>query len=123
MKIDITGKERFLVRFLLVIVVLCLLYIVLGKFSERKYKKYYKDQIELLKNEKKELIEKSEKKIKFLIQDNIKKDVIIKDAFVTIDSLKNEKDKVKIKYVVRYRDIEKFNSEQVKKYWENEFKK
>ena len=123
MKIDFTGKEKTIIYILLTLVSLCLVFIVIGRFSERKYKRYYKEQIESLKKEKNDLIQKSNKRIEILRNDNRKKDLIIKSAYTKIDSLEKVKQKVKIKYEIKYKEIEKFNSEQVKKYWENEFKR
>lgn len=123
MKIDFTGKEKTIIYILLAIVSLCIVFIVIGKVSEVKYKRYYKNQIESLKSDKNALIEKSKRDIQFLRNDNKKKDAIIKIATMKIDSLDKVKQQVKIKYVIKYKEIEKFNSEQIKNYWENEFKK
>lgn len=123
MKVDIDKKYKYLTYVLFVLVIILIVFMTITKISEFRYKKEYRNKVKSLENEKKELIEQSEKKILLLNRDNRLKDEIIKNAYVTIDSLEKVKQQVEIRYIIKYKQIDKFNSEQVKNYWENEFKK
>lgn len=123
MKVDIDKKYKYLTYVLFVLVIILIVFMTITKISEFRYKKEYRNKVKSLENEKKELIEQSEKKILLLNRDNKIKDEIIKNAYVTIDSLEKVKQQVEIRYIIKYKQIDKFNSEQVKNYWENEFKK
>ena len=46
----------------------------------------------------------------------------ISEANHKIDSLEKVKNKVVIKYQIKYKQIDKYNAEQILKYWKNELK-
>lgn len=117
------NKERYLNYILTVILAILLVYVIIAKSSQVKYKKMHEKQLNALKVEKNNQIQISEKKIKALKEDNRLKDEKIRMANYRIDSLEKEKQKVRIEYIIKYKKIEKYNAEQVLNYWENEFKK
>ena len=47
--------------------------------------------------------------------------VEIDKAFYSIDSLSNKKERIKIVYIEKYKEIEEFTSTQLNDYWQYEF--
>ena len=108
--------------FICVILILAMLFSAQSCSTQRKLRKMY--ETELQKNKDKYLsdIEERNKRIKFLLSENEKQNKIISDALKSIDSLQKQKNKIEIKYKVIYKEIELFNTEDIKNYWQNEFK-
>jgi predicted AAA+ superfamily ATPase len=72
--------------------------------------------------EKDSLIEVKSKDIKYLLELNKKKQIVIDKAVYLIDSLQKEKNKIKIVYKDRKDKIKELNSVELEKYWKDEIK-
>lgn len=98
------------------------LYFIISLFKQNKdLEKLRDNSIEELKKEKEQMIDANYKYIDSLKNQIKKYDVIIKNANLTIDSLENRKDEIKIVYIERIKEIRQFNSTELNNYWSNEF--
>jgi uncharacterized protein YlxW (UPF0749 family) len=82
------------------------------------------DISKIRKKQKKEIqnnIENREKVIERLKAENKTYKTEVKDLIIKIDSLQRIKTKIQIKYVDRISNIKVMDSEQIKKYWDEEF--
>ena len=122
MQISFKGKEKFLIGILCVGLVILIGFLISSYSTQLRYKKFYKTQMQKLKDDNQKDIAEKEKHIKYLINQNNLRDIDIANANNKIDSLEKVKNKIQIKYILKYKEIQKFNSEQIKNYWKNEFK-
>ena len=72
--------------------------------------------------EKDSIIKAKNKDILYLLEVNKKKQAIIDKAFNSIDSLENEKEKIKIVYKERKDKIKELNGVELENYWKDEIK-
>lgn len=124
MKIELNDKFMFKIA----LVVFCFILIIGFKFfynQNEKLSNQYEINKKLLENyakEKDSIINFKNKEIKDLLDLNAKKQRIIDKAFVVIDSLQKEKDRIKIVYKKRKSDIEELTNVELENYWKNEIK-
>jgi hypothetical protein len=116
------GKEKLIIAIIGVLLIIVLGFLISSYSTQSRYKKFYKEQLKTLKTQKESAISEHEKYIQYLLFQNDLKDIDIRNSQKKIDSLVALKNKVQIKYILKYKQIEKFNSEQIKKYWKDEFK-
>jgi hypothetical protein len=124
MKIELNDKFMFKA----VLILFCFILIIGFKFfynQNEKLSNQYEINKKLLENyakEKDSIIKFKNKEIKDLLDLNAKKQIIIDKAFVVIDSLQKEKDRIKIVYKKRKGDIEELTDVELENYWKNEIK-
>lgn len=118
----LTIKERFFLSLLIVTIILSSIFMLQSYSTNRRLKKLYESEIEKTKKKYLEEIRQKEENIKNLLNDNKNQDKIIEKANKSIDSLQKVKNRVEIKYKWKYKEIELYNTEQIKNYWKNEFK-
>lgn len=124
MKIELNDKFLFKIA----LVVFCFILIIGFKFfynQNEKLSNQYEINKKLLEDyakEKDSIIKFKNKEIKDLLDLNAKKQIIIDKAFVVIDSLQKEKDRIKIVYKKRKGDIEELTDVELENYWKNEIK-
>jgi len=124
MKIELNDKFMFKIA----LVVFCFILIIGFKFfynQNEKLSNQYEINKKLLEDyakEKDSIIKFKNKEIKDLLDLNAKKQIIIDKAFVVIDSLQKEKDRIKILYKKRKSDIEELTNVELENYWKNEIK-
>ena len=118
----LTVKERFFLSLLIVTIILSSIFMLQSYSTNRRLKKLYESEIEKTKKKYLEEIRQKEENIKNLLKDNKKQDRMIEQANKSIDSLQKVKSRVEIKYKWKYKEIELYNTEQIKNYWKNEFK-
>jgi cell division protein FtsL len=118
----LTVKERFFLSLLIVTIILSSIFMLQSYSTNRRLKKLYESEIEKTKKKYLEEIRQKEENIKNLLNDNKKQDRMIEQANKSIDSLQKVKSRVEIKYKWKYKEIELYNTEQIKNYWKNEFK-
>lgn len=116
------GKEKLIIAIIGVLLIIVLGFLISSYSTQSRYKKFYKEQIGIFKKQKEDAISKNEEYIKYLLFQNDLKDTDIRNSQRKIDSLVQLKSKVQIKYILKYKQIQTFNSEQIKKYWKDEFK-
>jgi hypothetical protein len=118
----LTTKERFFLSLLIITIILSSLFMLQSYSSNRRLKKLYESEIQKTKKKYLEDIRQREENIRNLLNKNKEQDEVIKKANNSIDSLQKVKNRVEIKYKWKYKEIELYNTEQIKKYWKNEFK-
>jgi len=116
------NKFKLISVLLIIMFLVSLLSLVSMSISAKRYKKEYESKLQSIRFQKQVEIKKANDKIIELLKDNLLKGVEIERANRKIDSLENVKSNVKIKYEIRYKEIEKYNSEEILKYWQNELK-
>jgi hypothetical protein len=67
-----------------------------------------------------DIIEKREKQIKFLQYQITKKQMLIDESYIILDSLKHLKSKVNVIYVNKVKEINDFNSNLIENYFNEE---
>ena len=118
----LTTKERFFLSLLIITIILSSIFMLQSYSSNRRLKKLYESEIQKTKKKYLEDIRKREENIQNLLNKNKEQDEVIKKAKNSIDSLQKVKNRVEIKYKWKYKEIELYNTEQIKNYWKNEFK-
>ncbi len=118
----LTTKERFLLSLLIITIILSSIFMLQSYSSNRRLKKLYESEIQKTKKKYLEDIRQREENIQNLLIKNKQQDEVIKQANKSIDSLQKLKNRVEIKYKWKYKEIELYNTEQIKNYWKNEFK-
>lgn len=107
--------------FIISVAFLVCLYFLLSVYKEnRELEKYRDNSIEKLKQEKEQMIKANYHYIDSLKENIRQYEIAINKANTTIDSLDNEKSKVKFVYIERIKEIIRFNADSLTKYWENE---
>ena len=81
----------------------------------------YFDKLELVKQDKQNLILKTRNQINDLKSKNYFQNEIINNTVKTIDSLQLVKNKIKEIIIQKEKQIQKLNEKQVTDYWKNEF--
>lgn len=119
---NLSSREKFILFLLAVTVTLSVIFLLQSYSSARRYKKLYETEANKDKKQIKEDIERRNKIIDSLLNENAKQEIIIKKANFSLDSLEKVKNKVQIKYKTKYKEIELYNTEDIKNYWKNEFK-
>lgn len=100
--------------------IVCLYFLMSIYRQNRVLEKYRDNSIEEIKKQKEEMIKANYHYIDSL-KENIKRyEVEINNANMTIDSLSKEKDKVKIIYIEKIKEIKGFNANSLTNYWKNE---
>tara|TARA_R110000823_G_scaffold19837_1_gene61105 strand:- start:135 stop:422 length:288 start_codon:yes stop_codon:yes gene_type:complete len=84
-------------------------------------KTMYFDKLELVKQDKQNLILKTRNQINDLKSKNYFQNEIINNTVKTIDSLQLVKNKIKEIIIQKEKQIQKLNEKQVTDYWKNEF--
>lgn len=124
MKIELS--DRSLLKLLGVISLILVIYLVSVLIGQKNkmdnYFELHKGLIDKYKKEKDSLIEIKNKDITFLLELNKKKQAVIDEAIYSIDSLQNEKNKIKIVYKDKKGKIKELNSVELEKYWKDEIK-
>ena len=124
MKIELS--DRSLLKLLGVISLILVIYLVSVLIGQKNkmdnYFELHKGLIDKYKKEKDSLIEIKNKDITFLLELNKKKQAVIDEAIYSIDSLQNEKNKIKIVYKYKKGKIKELNSVELEKYWKDEIK-
>ena len=124
MKIEL--GDRSLLKLLGVISLILVIYLVSVLIGQKNkmdnYFELHKGLIDKYKKEKDSLIEIKNKDITFLLELNKKKQAVIDEAIYSIDSLQNEKNKIKIVYKDKKGKIKELNSVELEKYWKDEIK-
>lgn len=119
-------NDKFLLRASIVIFCFVLLMFAKAFYNQNsKLDTYYqlnKAIIDKYTKEKDSIIKIKNQEINDLLELNKKKQILIDRAFIAIDSLQKEKDKIKIVYKKRKGDIQELTNEELQKYWENEIK-
>jgi hypothetical protein len=118
----LTTKERFFLSLLIITIILSSIFMLQSYSSNRRLKKLYESEIQKTKKKYLEDIRQREENIRNLLNKNKEQDEVIKKANNSIDSLQKVKNRVEIKYKWKYKEIELYNTEQIKNYWKNEFK-
>jgi hypothetical protein len=124
MKIELNDK--FLFRAALIL--FCFILIIGFKFfynQNQKLESQYQINKKLLEDyakEKDSVIKAKNKEIADLLNVNSQKQKVIDKAFVVIDSLQKEKERIRIVYKKRKGDIEELNGAELENYWKNEIK-
>jgi hypothetical protein len=124
MKIELNDKFMFRAA----LVLFCFILIVGFKFfynQNQKLENQYQVNKKLLESyakEKDSIIKSKNKEIQDLLNVNAQKQKIINKAFVVIDSLQKEKDRIRIVYKKRKGDIEELTNVELENYWKNEIK-
>jgi uncharacterized membrane protein YhiD involved in acid resistance len=118
----LTTKERFFLSLLIITIILSSIFMLQSYSSNRRLKKLYESEIQKTKKKYLEDIRQREENIQNLLNKNKEQDEVIKKAKNSIDSLQKVKNRVEIKYKWKYKEIELYNTEQIKNYWKNEFK-
>ncbi len=118
----LTTKERFFLSLLIITIILSSIFMLQSYSSNRRLKKLYESEIQKTKKKYLEDIRQREENIQNLLIKNKQQDEVIKQANKSIDSLQKLKNRVEIKYKWKYKEIELYNTEQIKNYWKNEFK-
>jgi hypothetical protein len=119
---NMSSREKFILFLLAVTVALSVIFLLQSYSSARRYKKLYETEANKDKKEIQEDIKRRNKIIDSLLNENAKQEIIIKKANFSLDSLEKVKNKVQIKYKTKYKEIELYNTEDIKNYWKNEFK-
>jgi hypothetical protein len=119
---NLSSREKFILFLLAVTVTLSVIFLLQSYSSARRYKKLYETEANKDKKQIKQDIERRNKIIDSLLNENAKQEIIIKKANFSLDSLEKVKNKVQIKYKTKYKEIELYNTEDIKNYWKNEFK-
>lgn len=119
---NLSSREKFILFLLAVTVTLSVIFLLQSYSSARRYRKLYETEANKDKKQIKEDIERRNKIIDSLLNENSKQEIIIKKANFSLDSLEKVKNKVQIKYKTKYKEIELYNTEDIKNYWKNEFK-
>jgi hypothetical protein len=124
MKIQITDK--ILLRWVIVIFTFLILFL-LSVLIKQNTKistnlSLRKNLIKTYTFEKDSIIKAKNKDILYLLEVNKKKQAIIDKAFNSIDSLENEKEKIKIVYKERKDKIKELNGVELENYWKDEIK-
>ena len=115
-------KEKLYIYGLLAALIACVIITVFTFFMARRYKKQYEKGLSEIRAEKEKDIKLRDLRIRALQWDNMLKDFKIESANQKIDSLEQVKQKIVIRYKDRYKEIESFTSDEITKYWQNEFK-
>jgi hypothetical protein len=124
MKIELNDK--FLFRAALIL--FCFILIIGFKFfynQNQKLESQYQINKKLLEDyakEKDSVIKAKNKEIADLLYVNSQKQKVIDKAFVVIDSLQKEKERIRIVYKKRKGDIEELSGVELENYWKNEIK-
>jgi len=118
----LTTKEKFFLSLLIITIILSSIFMLQSYSSNRRLKKLYESEIQKTKKKYLEDIRQREENIQNLLIKNKEQDEVIKQANKSIDSLQKLKNRVEIKYKWKYKEIELYNTEQIKNYWKNEFK-
>lgn len=124
MKIELNDK--FLFRAALIL--FCFILIIGFKFfynQNQKLESQYQINKKLLEDyakEKDSVIKAKNKEIVDLLNVNSQKQKVIDKAFVVIDSLQKEKERIRIVYKKRKGDIEELSGAELENYWKNEIK-
>jgi hypothetical protein len=118
----LTTKERFFLSLLIITIILSSIFMLQSYSSNRRLKKLYESEIQKTKKKYLEDIRQREENIRNLLNKNKEQDEVIKKANNSIDSLQKVKNRIEIKYKWKYKEIELYNTEQIKNYWKNEFK-
>ena len=124
MKIELNDK--FLFRAALIL--FCFILIIGFKFfynQNQKLESQYQINKKLLEDyakEKDSVIKAKNKEIADLLNVNSQKQKVIDKAFVVIDSLQKEKERIRIVYKKRKGDIEELSGVELENYWKNEIK-
>ena len=117
-----TRKFFFVSIILVILLVIVSLSLVSKSITYNRYKKEYERNINQIKQQKELEIKKANNKIIDLLKKNVILSIEISEANHKIDSLEKVKNKVVIKYQIKYKQIDKYNAEQILKYWKNELK-
>ena len=99
---------------------ICLYFLISVYKKKMELEKYRDNSIEQIKREKEELIKEN---LSFIdsLKSNIKQyEIIIEKSNTTIDSLLQEKAKVKIIYIQKIKGIEGLNANALANYWKDE---
>jgi hypothetical protein len=118
----LTTKEKFFLSLLIITIILSSIFMLQSYSSNRRLKKLYESEIQKTKKKYLEDIRQREENIQNLLIKNKEQDEVIKQANKSIDSLQKLKNRIEIKYKWKYKEIELYNTEQIKNYWKNEFK-
>jgi uncharacterized membrane protein YhiD involved in acid resistance len=118
----LTTKERFFLSLLIITIILSSIFMLQSYSSNLRLKKLYESEIQKTKKKYLEDIRQREENIRNLLNKNKEQDEVIKKANNSIDSLQKVKNRIEIKYKWKYKEIELYNTEQIKNYWKNEFK-
>lgn len=116
-------NEKFFSWVMSIAFIVCL-YFLISTYSDKiKMQKSQTEIIEKMKKEKELTIKANYIYIDSLKRELIKSDIIINRANSTIDSLQHEKNKIKIVYVEKIKEIKGYDSGKIIEYWKNEFEK
>jgi hypothetical protein len=115
------SSRKISVAVLIWVVLIFLMFGVNQCSTTHKLKKEISKMRTELKTDYEQKILDREKIIQSLEKDNKLKKIEIAKMNDKIDSLDKVKNKIKIKYVDRIRDIEVMGSEEIKNYWYGEF--
>ena len=118
--IDLT-KIKINLNIVLWIIIVFILFLINQASNNIQLKS---DISKIRKKQKKEIqknIESREKLIERLKAENTTYKNEVEDLIIKIDSLQRIKRKIQIKYVDRISNIKVMDSEQIKKYWDEEF--
>jgi len=118
--IDLT-KIKIKLNIIIWVIIVFILFLLNQAYNNFQLKS---DISKIRKKQKKEIqnnIENREKVIERLKAENKTYKTEVKDLIIKIDSLQRIKTKIQIKYVDRISNIKVMDSEQIKKYWDEEF--
>jgi hypothetical protein len=116
------SSRKISVAVLIWVVLIFLMFAVNQCSRNNQLKREVSKMRKELKTDYEERIKKRELIIQRLEKDNQLKKKEIERMNDKIDSLDKVKSKIKIKYVDRIQEIKNMDSEQIKKYWDGQFK-
>lgn len=114
-------SSKFINIFLCVILAIITFFCIKQHYQLTKMKTMYFDKLELVKQDKQNLILKTRNQINDLKSKNYFQNEIINNTVKTIDSLQLVKNKIKEIIIQKEKQIQKLNEKQVTDYWKNEF--
>lgn len=126
MKRDLNEFEKYAnkklnLNILIWVIIIFSLFLITQCGRNHQLKKDVSNIRKELKNDYEESIKKRELVIDSLRKDNQLKRYEIDKMNIKIDSLDKVKNKIRIKYLDKINDIKEMDSEEIKKYWHEEF--
>lgn len=114
-------RSDFLIKLLFCLLIVSLIFNISNNISSHRIKKSYQGQLDDAKKNNQNAIKDAQKNIDSLLNDNKKKDLLIEQANMIIGILEKERHNITLKYITKYREIQKLSSEDIKRYWQHEF--
>ena len=113
-------KDKLLAWLSTVAFLVCLYFLISVYIQKRDLEELRDNNMEQLKNEKKELIKENYEFIDSLKGNIMQYELEIQKSNSTIDSLKNRKVNIKYIYIEKIKEIKELDANTLNNYWKNE---